>query len=296
MDTSASDTAPDLVGMLHNERDAFTRSEQMLTDIVLADVDSVLNLSIVDLARLADVSPPTVTRFCRRLGCRSYADFRVRLAQSRYIGSRYLTPPAGPQTAREIGHGIVTDIQATIYQVFETLDAEAIEQAAGAIVSAEHILSFGSGGASSMMAIEAETRLFRLGLKVAASVDHQTQLMRAAGAPHGTVIIGFSLSGNNLGLSRALAAAGEYGHTRIVITRSMSPVAEEADILLTVDRREHADILKPSTGRYAFMALLDILAQTTATRLGATAVGAMRRIKHQLVLTRDEDDAQPLGD
>jgi DNA-binding MurR/RpiR family transcriptional regulator len=286
----------DLVGLLYNERDEFTRSEQVLTDIVLADVDAVLNMSIVDLARIADVSPPTVTRFCRRLGCKSYAEFRVRLAQSRFIGSRYLVPPAGPQTARDIAQGVVGDIQSTIYDTFERLDIPAIEAAAEAILRASYVLSFGSGGGSSMMAMEAETRLFRLGLKVSSTVDHQAQLMRAAGAPNGTAILAFSMSGNNIPLEKALAIAGEYGHRRIVVTRSGSPVADRSDILLAVDRAEHGDILKPSTGRYAYLALIDILAQTIATRIGAPAVNAMRRIKHQLVVNRDGDDAQPLGD
>lgn len=286
----------DLVGLLHNEREEFTRSEQILTDIVLADVDAVLNMSIVDLARHADVSPPTVTRFCRRLGCKSYAEFRVRLAQSRFIGSRYLVPPSGPQTARDIAQGVVNDIQATIYDTFERVDIAAVDAAAEAIVRASYVLAFGSGGASSMIAMETETRLFRLGLKVAASIDHQAQMMRAAGAPAGTVVVAFSMSGNNLPLSKALMAAGEYGHKRIVVTRSGSPVAEHADILLTIDRTEHADILKPSTGRYAYLALVDIIAQTVATRAGSGAINALRRIKHQLVLNRDGDDAQPLGD
>jgi DNA-binding MurR/RpiR family transcriptional regulator len=286
----------DLVGLLHNEREEFTRSEQILTDIVLADVDGALRMSIVDLARHADVSPPTVTRFCRRLGCKSYAEFRVRLAQSRFIGSRYLVPPAGPQTARDIAQTVVNDIQATIYETFEHIEMTAVEAAAEALLKASYILAFGSGGASSMIAMEAETRLFRLGLKVASTIDHQAQMMRASGAPAGTVVMAFSMSGNNLPLSKALMAAGEYGHKRIVITRSGSPVAEQADILLTIDRAEHTDILKPSTGRYAYLALIDILAQTVATRAGSGAINAMRRIKHQLVLNRDGDDAQPLGD
>jgi len=286
----------DLVGLLYNERDEFTRSEQILTDIVLADVDAVLNMSIVDLARIADVSPPTVTRFCRRLGCKSYAEFRVRLAQSRFIGSRYLVPSAGPQTARDIAQGVVGDIQSTIYDTFERLDIPAIETAAEAILRASYVLAFGSGGASSMMAQEVETRLFRLGLKVSSSIDHQGQMMRAAGAPSGSVIIAFSASGNNMPLEKALSVAGEYGHKRIAVTRSGSPIARQSNVLIAVDRTEHSDILKPSTGRYAYLALIDILAQTVATRIGAPAINAMRRIKHQLVINRDGDDTQPLGD
>jgi DNA-binding MurR/RpiR family transcriptional regulator len=286
----------DIVGLLQTEKDAFTRSERALTEIVLADVDSVLKMSIVDLAAQADVSPPTVTRFCRRLGCDSYADFKVRLAQSRFVGQRYFAPASGPSSVREIAQGVVNGIQSTIYDAFEHLDFDAIERAAESLVKSSFFLSFGSGGSSSMMANETEARLFRLGLKVTASTDHQVQMMRAASAPSGTVIIAFSLSGNNQPLSKALAVAGEYGQTRIVVTRPGSAMADQADILLPVHWRENQDILRPTPGRYAFLATLDILSQTIAARLGAPAVASMRRIKHQLVVNRDGDDAQPLGD
>lgn len=286
----------DLVGLLQSEKEAFTRSERALTEIVLADVDSVLKMSIVDLASQADVSPPTVTRFCRRLGCDSYADFKVRLAQSRFVGQRYLAPTTGPSSVREIAQGVVNGIQSTIYETFERLDLDAIERAADALGHASFVLTFGSGGSSSMMATEAEARLFRLGLKVSSSTDHQVQMMRAAAAPVGSVVMAFSLSGNNLPMAKALDVAGEYGITRIVVTRTGSLLAEQADILLPIHWRENQDILRPTPGRYAFLATLDILSQTIATRLGASAITSMRRIKHQLVVNRDGEDGQPLGD
>ena len=169
----------DIVGLLQTEKNEFTRSERALTEIVLADVDSVLKLSIVDLAAQADVSPPTVTRFCRRLGCDSYADFKVRLAQSRFVGQRYFAPAAGPSSVHEIAQGI----QSIIYETFDHLDFAAVERAAESLVNSSYILSFGSGGASSMMAGEFEARMFRLGLKIASTDDHQLQMMRAAAAP-----------------------------------------------------------------------------------------------------------------
>jgi len=286
----------DIVGLLQTEKDTFTRSERALTEIVLGDADSVLKMSIVDLAAQADVSPPTVTRFCRRLGCDSYADFKVRLAQSRFVGQRYFAPAAGPSSVREIAQGVVNGIQSTIYDTFEQCDFEAVERAAESLVKSSFILSFGSGGSSSMLAAEAEARFFRLGLKVSASTDHQVQMMRAASAASGTAIIAFSLSGNNMPLVKALSVAGEYGLTRVVVSRAGSAMAEQGDIFLPVIWRENQDILRPTPGRYAFLAILDILAQTMAARLGTSAVASMRRIKHQLVVNRDGDDAQPLGD
>jgi DNA-binding MurR/RpiR family transcriptional regulator len=286
----------DLVGLLQTEMESLSRSERRLADLVLSDVQAAVNASIVELAARADTSPPTVTRFCRRLGCQSFADFKVRLAQSRFIARRYLLPPSGPETAGEIARHIVNCAQTTLYSFFETIDPLAIEAAAERIAGAPYILSFGSGGASSMIANEIETRLFRLGLRVTASIDHQAQMMRTAGAPKGTVIIASSTSGRNLQLANTLAIAGEYHLDRIVLTRPGSPVAEHADVLLAIDVPEQDDILRPSSARYAFLAMIDAVAQTVATRMQPRSVESMRRIKHQLMINRDGDDTQPLGD
>lgn len=286
----------DLVGFLQTESETFTRSEQQLAKVILTDIAAALRFSIVELAAAADVSAPTVTRFCRRVGCESFSEFKVRLAQSRSVVQRYVTVPEGPVTTSEIAHNIVNHAQAALYTMVGSLDVDLVEQAAVSITGAEYILAFGSGGTSSMVANELETRLFRLGLKITASIDHQTQMMRAAGAPSGTVIIASSVSGRNRQLAQTLRVGRDYGLTRIVLTRPDSLVAQEADILLGIDVREADDILRPSPTRYAFLAMIDVIAQTVATRMRGAAVPALGRIKHQLMVNRDGDDTQPLGD
>ena len=57
-----------------------------------------------------------------------------------------------------------------------------------------------------------------------------------------------------------------------------------------------ANILSPTPARYALLALIDMLAYEVAEIRGDAAVESMRRIKYQLVHTRDADDTQPLGD
>lgn len=286
----------DLVGYLQTERESFSRSERHLVDIILSDIEAALGASIVELAGWAKVSPPTVTRFCRRIGCQSFSEFKVRLAQSRFLGQRYLKPPTGPESAHDIARHIFNCAQSTLYAFFDSIDHQAIERAAERIVDASYVLAFGSGGTSSLVAIELENRLFRLGLRVSASTDHQAQLMRAAGAPKGTAIIASSMSGNNAPLAKTLAIAGEYGLQRVVMTRPGTPVAEQADVLLGIDLPEDPDILRPTSARYAYIAMIDVVSQTVATRMKGHAITAMRRIKHQLIVTRDEDDTQALGD
>ncbi len=287
----------DLIWQMQTRQAEFSRSEQRLAALILADEGAALNDSIVELSARADVSPPTVTRFCRRLGCRSYGDFKVRLAQSRVPGARYLTRPNGPKTAYEIANGVFSGAHDTLTALFQGLDYAALDAAAVMIADASYVLAFGSGGVSSMVAAEIENRLFRLGLAATSSIDHQGQLMRAAAAPVGTsVVVAASVSGRNKPLGDALATAGEYGIPRIVLTRPGTPVAAYADVLLVIDLAESQDILRPTGARYAYLAMLDVLVQMVATRLGDRAVESMRRIKHNLLLFRDEDDRQPLGD
>ncbi len=82
----------DIFARIQEEAGQFSASEQRIADILLNSFDFAVNASIIELAEKAEVSPPTVTRFCRRLGCNSFADFKVNLARTAYVGVRYLNP------------------------------------------------------------------------------------------------------------------------------------------------------------------------------------------------------------
>ncbi|MCC7516989.1 MAG: MurR/RpiR family transcriptional regulator, partial [Pseudomonadales bacterium] len=48
------------------------KSEKKVADYVLANLAGVINMRIVDLAAQADVSEPTVVRFCRAVGVEGF--------------------------------------------------------------------------------------------------------------------------------------------------------------------------------------------------------------------------------
>ncbi len=82
------DQCSTLSGFCRARARTFARSEQQLARVILTDIAGALRASIVELATAADVSAPTVTRFCRRVGCDSFSEFKVRLAQSRSVVQR----------------------------------------------------------------------------------------------------------------------------------------------------------------------------------------------------------------
>ncbi|MBB4066225.1 MurR/RpiR family transcriptional regulator [Gellertiella hungarica] len=287
----------DLFSTLQEEKARLSQSESRIAEIILNDFEFAVNASIIELAEKADVSPPTVTRFCRRLGCESFSDFKIQLARTAYIGVRYLKPEPQSTDPGDVAKDIIAKAQNALYMLHQSLDLEAVERATALLARAEMIYAFGAGGNSSMIASEIQNRLFRLGLRVTASHDHSMQLMMAAAAKaEKDVLIGSSFSGRNTELVRAFNLAREGKVPTIALTQSDSPVARAADVVITIDMPEGTNIYRPTSTRIAYLAAVDILASLVAHKIQPQATQTLRRIKQQLVTHRDGDDRQLLGD
>jgi DNA-binding MurR/RpiR family transcriptional regulator len=286
----------DLFSTLQEGMGRFSQSENRIADIILNDFEFAVNASIIGLAEKADVSPPTVTRFCRRLGCDSFADFKIQLARTAYVGVRYLKPEPKSTNPSDVAQDIITKAQNALFLLHRSLDMAAIEKAADLLSKAQMIYAFGSGGNSSMIANEFQNRLFRFGLHVTASSDHSMQLMMAAAAQPTDVLIGSSFSGRNAELVRAFTLARESKVPTIALTQSGSLVAQAADIVVPIDLPEGNNIYRPTSTRIAYLAAVDILASLVAYAIQPKATITLRRIKQQLVTHRDGDDRQLLGD
>ena len=250
------DSGMDIFTALTDEDDRLSALEKRLARIVLDDAEFTLNASIVELADRAEVSPPTVTRFCRRLGLQGYSDFKVQLARSAYVGLRYLRPDtAETATSASVAEDIVAKAQNALFQMHQGLDLAAVEQAAQMLRRAGMIYAFGAGGNSSMIAHELANRLFRLGCRVSASSDHGMNLMLSAATARGDVVFGSSFSGRNAELVRCFRILQDRGVPTIALTQCGSPVAEAADLVLAVDLPEGVNIFRPTSTRFAYLAV-----------------------------------------
>ncbi|MFE3837424.1 MurR/RpiR family transcriptional regulator [Pseudogemmobacter sonorensis] len=288
--------ASGLIAALTDEEGRLSALERRLAQSVLADVNYATNASITEIAARAGVSPPTVTRFCRRLGCASFSDFKVQLAKSAYVGLRYLKPESVTSTAAEVAEDIVTKAQNALFEMHRNLDLAVIERAAALLAGAGMIYAFGAGGNSSMIVNELQNRLFRLGARVSASNDHGMNLMLSAAAEPGTVVFGSSFTGRNAELVRCFQVLRDRGVPTIALTQSGSPVAEAADLVIAVDLPEGQNIFRASSTRYASLAVVDILANLVAYADRVRSARILRGIKEQLIRHRDGDDRQLLGD
>ncbi|PRY76856.1 DNA-binding MurR/RpiR family transcriptional regulator [Yoonia maritima] len=294
---SGTTSASNLIVALADEDGKLSALERKLAESVLADVNYATNASITDIATRAGVSPPTVTRFCRRLGCASFSDFKVQLAKSAYVGLRYLKPESVTTTPEQVAEDIVTKAQNALYEMHRTIELDKINAAVALLAKAEMIYAFGSGGNSSMIVNELQNRLFRLGARISASNDHGMNLMLSAAAQAGTVVFGSSVSGRNQELISCFSLLRERGIPTIALTQGGSPLADAADVVISVDLPEGQNIFRATSIRYASLAVIDIIANLVAYEDRAQSTRILRGIKEQLVKHRDGgDDSQILGD
>lgn len=107
--------------------------EMMVYNFVIKNKDKVMYMTIRELADAAGVSTTTVLRFCRKLNCEGYSEFRVRFKL--YL-EQTETQPANFGSSE-----IISFFKSTNNEEFDTL----IDHAVDIICSSERIIFVGAG-------------------------------------------------------------------------------------------------------------------------------------------------------
>ena len=266
--------------------------------MVLEDLDFASKASISEIAAKIGVSEPTVTRFCRGLGCDGVRDFKFWLAQAIAVGGQYLTAEPVSRDSREqrVATIVADAAVGAIQRVAASVDMITIVGIAERLSVSSQILCIGSGGTSSMLATELQNRLFRLGLSAVSQVDGQLQRMFAATATPGMTMIAFSTSGYAQSVVDAVQVARQYGALTVAVTAPGSALAKVADTVIDYQPIEDGNLYKPTSSRFALLAIVDMLAMAVAETRGTKVMETLRRIKQSLHTLKVEDPKLPLGD
>jgi DNA-binding MurR/RpiR family transcriptional regulator len=275
---------------------SLSRSHKLVAAAILTQPKLFLEKPIEELAPWVGVSAPTITRFCRAVGCEGLRELKLRLMGGLRVGLRYLEPLTPPATTAEAVDRVVQRAHRAVAAAAETADVQALEKAADIINRCRILYVFGGGGVSSWLVEEIQNRLFRLGVHVISCVDHQMQMMLSATVDRTDVVLCCSLTGRNAELVKVAAIASDYGASTMALTTRGAPLAEAVELPLTLALKDEGDVLTPTGMRYGFLIAIDILAYTMALRNSRPAQHMLRRIKQQFVTHRDEDDTQPLSD
>ena len=244
------------------------KSERKVADYVLNNLLQVIRMRIVDLAQEANVSEPTVVRFCRAVGCQGFQDFKLALAQQLASSPSYgQIAVTDTDSTREYTHKVFDSTVDTLLKVRESLVMERLEAAVAAICGAKRVEFYGFG-ASAAVAFDAQHKFFRLQITSAAYSDPHLQNMSATSLHAGDVVMAISQSGRTQALLDSMELVKKAGAIVIALAPSGSPIARNASIAIEVDAKEDIQIYTPLSSRIAHLAVIDVLAIGVAHRKG----------------------------
>ncbi|MCE2573823.1 MurR/RpiR family transcriptional regulator [Motilimonas eburnea] len=268
--------------------DSFSKSERKVAEVILASPQTAIHSSIAALAKMADVSEPTVNRFCRRLDTKGFPDFKLHLAQSLANGTpyvnRHVDEDDGPDAYTS---KIFESSMACLDAAKSSLDTQTVNRAVDVLTQANKISFFGLG-ASSSVAHDALNKFFRFNIPVQCFDDILMQRMSCINSGEGDVIVLISHTGRTKSLVEIATLARENDATVISLTAKDSPLARESNLVLSMDVPEDTDIYMPMASRLAQLVLVDVLATGFTLRRGIKFRENLKKVKESIKDSRFE--------
>ncbi|WJY26347.1 MurR/RpiR family transcriptional regulator [Sporosarcina trichiuri] len=165
--------------------------------------------SITDLAKEIDVSPSSITRFCKRMQFDNFQQLKYAMLEASADRDRE------EDDIRRVSDLYVTVIRST--QQF--LEMEQIARIVDRLQKADRVLFCGVGN-SGLIAEEFNSRTERMGMDTAAMTDAHTMVMRSALLGERDVLMCFSATGKTQSVLAAAREAKANGAGLIVVTTS----------------------------------------------------------------------------
>ncbi len=279
-------TADNLLNVIADSLPAMAKSERRVAEVILADPDAATRSSIAKLALAAEVSEPTVNRFCKKYGASGFPDFKLRLAQCLVSGIRYLSESVAPGD----------DVDAYTPKIFDStinslaimrdkLSRSLVNQVVDKLIQARSIYFFGLG-ASASVAKDAQHKFFRFNLPVSYHEDVLMQRMLCASATRDDVFFLISHTGRTRELVDSAQLARDNGAVVIALTAPDSLLAQASSVVIEVAEIENTDEYMPMTSRLIQLVILDVLATGVTLRRGAEFQPHLKKIKESLKTTR----------
>ena len=227
----------------------------------------------------ADVSEPTVVRFCRAIGCKGFQDFKLSLAQQLAASPSFgQIAVKDSDSTKELSQKVFDSTVDSLLKVRDNLNLKNIDRAIRKLNEAKRVEFYGFG-ASAAVAADAQHKFFRLRINSVCYSDPHLQNMSASSLGKDDVVIAISQSGKTQALIDSIKLVQKQGGTVIGIAPSFSPVANQSDIPLEIDAEEEFQIFTPLSSRIAQLTIIDTLTIGVAQKKGDDLRDHIRRLQ-----------------
>jgi len=279
-----------LVNVLTDALPGLIKSERKVAEAILSDPESATGSSIASLAKRANVSEPSVNRFCKRFNTAGFPDFKLKLAKSLVSGVRFVNRNVDPNdTVESYTPKIFDSTINDLALIRDSIDHSVVNAVVDQLIQAKRVYFFGLGTSGSV-ARDAENKFFRFNLPVSFHDDVLMMRMLASTGSAGDVFFVISHTGRTKEIIDIAEIASKNGATVIALTSSSSPLTAVSSIALEVDVPENTDEYMAMTSRIVHLVVLDVLATGFTLRRGPDFLPHLEKIKNSLKPTRYQSE------
>jgi DNA-binding MurR/RpiR family transcriptional regulator len=288
-----SEAGPDILRTIQVQLDTLSAGQRRIAAMILQDPRGAMQANVEELAARAEVSAPTIVRFARAVGCDGLRDLKLKLAAALAVGAPYLhRSVSADDSAADVVRNVVGSMTSVLAEWQRQLVPADIERAAEAMHRARRVDCFGTGATSHFLAQDMQARLFRLGITTNAFSDAHLQLVAAATQTKADVLFAISFVGRMPALLEAAAVAKGHGATLIALTRTHTPLAAMADIVLSIDVPRDATMRVGTDAYVVQLLMIEILMVIIGLKRGASTIARLSEI-HQILETHGVDSDDP---
>ena len=224
-----------ILSRLDNPPFRVSKGDRKIINCIRARLTDIPRMTIREIAQACGTAEATCTRFVRKMGFASLADFKAALAEEGAELGRYLDRGniRNNESARETARKLLSANMIALEKTQDIIRNETIDACADLLIGAQRIAFIGLGY-SGIIAQDSYFKFLRIGMNCIAPRDNHTMRMIAAIMEPGDVVFAISHSGETAEILETVDIARARGLRIISLTENHpSSLRRASDVSLT---------------------------------------------------------------
>ena len=224
-----------ILSRLDNPPFRVSKGDRKIINCIRTRLTDIPRMTIREIAQACGTAEATCTRFVRKMGFASLADFKAALAEEGAELGRYLDRGniRNNESARETARKLLSANMIALEKTQDIIRNETIDACADLLIGAQRIAFIGLGH-SGIIAQDSYFKFLRIGMNCIAPRDNHTMRMIAAIMEPGDVIFAISHSGETAEILETVDIARAHGLRIISLTENHpSSLRRVSDVSLT---------------------------------------------------------------
>lgn len=273
----------DIVELINNAMKSLRESEQQVAAVVLEDQQFAVSASTTELAKRANVSATSITRFCRALGFQGLREFKLCVAQNLAVNAHFMAnSTTRTDSFSELVAALTDGLSGALADMNADISLDVFSEALDIIAGARHINVFPLDQKSQGMALDAHIRLLRLGIEssIHVAAEEQRAVVGAARDMSAFLLIGADAAGPDL--SDLFENIGVSGAGAVLIGPGLVGAPRFPGAHLVIRTTTPVGVFSQSAFRYKQAILIDLICTGHSLNLSENLDERKRKVEAQL--------------